>query len=262
MYKHHQESIEIMRDYFAQKPEVIAVVLGGSVPKNCARPDSDIDGMVIITEEAYEQRKKTNTTTETIHGMCTYDEGYFDIKYMTKDYLIDAAKRANEPTRNSFVSSQVLYTIDDSIPEIIAQIEVFQESEYEDKMLSFHSNFWLNYYYFWKSCPIDGFMKLHVVNEIIYSVYRMILQQNKILFPSNRRLEDFVADAKNKPEQIIELAATFITNMDDPSCDAFVNAYLDWTTYNAPEDVSQILTRYTSDYEQWWRVPRPLVGEW
>lgn len=59
-------------------------------------------------------------------------------------------------------------------------------------MLSFYSNFWLNYFYFLKSCPIDGYMKLHVIGEIIYSLYRIILQEKEILFACNRRLEEQV----------------------------------------------------------------------
>lgn len=262
MYKHHEESLQIMLDFFKQKPEVIAVVFGGSVAKGCERPDSDLDAMIIVSDEAYEKRLATNTTTETIDGMCTYEGGYFDVKYMTKSYLKDAAEKGSEPTRNSFLKSRVLYSVDPEIEGYVNRIPVFQVQEYSEKMLSFYSNFWLNYYYFWKSCPIEGYMKLHAANEIIYSLYRMILQENQILFPCNRRLEEFVAKAPKKPENIVALAETFIRNLDTESCDAFVNAYFGFTSYQVPEDISQILSCYTSDFEQWWRVPRPFISEW
>lgn len=262
MLKHHEDSIKIMVDYYKNQPGVIAVILGGSVAKDCARPDSDIDGYIVVSEEIYSKRAKENHTIETLTDMCTYKEGYFDVKYMTKAILKLAAEKASEPTRNSFISSKVLYTQDPEIETIVSQIPVFQEKEFEEKMLSFYSNFWLNTYYFWKGCHPHGYMKIHTVNEIIYSVYRMILQENKILFPSNRRLEEFVDKAPSRPKDIVKLASAFIHNLDDPSCDAFINAYLNWSSFKKPEDVNQILSRYSTDYEQWWRTNRPQMGEW
>lgn len=262
MYQHHEESLKIMTDFFKARPEVIAIVLGGSVAKGCERPDSDLDAMVIITPEAYEARAASNTTTETIGGMCNYRGGYFDIKYMTKEYIQKAAGKGSEPTRNSFLGGRVLYTLDDEIPAIVASIPVFQEGEYDDKMLSFYSNLSLNYDYFWKCCKAEGFMQTHAINEIIYSVYRMILQQNRILFPCNRRLEEFVGSTAHKPENILSLAKALMDKKDDASCDAFVQAFKDWTSYEPPKDYSQILSRYVNDYEQWWHIPRPLVAEW
>lgn len=262
MYTHHKESLQIMLDYFQQKPETIAVVFGGSVAKGCEREDSDLDAIIVVSRDAYEKRAATNTTTETITGMCTYEGGYFDVKYITKEILEETAQKGSEPARNAFVKSRVLYSLDPDIPDIVSRIPVFQEGETADKMLSFYSNLYLNYYYFWKSCPIDGYMKVHAANEIIYSIYRMILQQNKILFPCNRRLEEFIAAAPDKPEQIVELAAAFIKALDDAACDSFVNAFLNWTSYEIPQNNSNVLTRYTQDFEQWWRIPRPLVAEW
>ena len=51
-------------------------------------------------------------------------------------------------------------------------------------------------------------MKLHAVNEVIYSIYRMILQENEILFPSNRRLEEFVEKISEKTARLAGLGKT------------------------------------------------------
>lgn len=46
MYKHHEESLENLKQYFSDREEVIALIFGGSVAKGCERPDSDLDAMV------------------------------------------------------------------------------------------------------------------------------------------------------------------------------------------------------------------------
>ena len=49
MYEHHKRAIENLKKYYEGDPEILGVVLGGSVAKGLERPDSDIDGMVIVT---------------------------------------------------------------------------------------------------------------------------------------------------------------------------------------------------------------------
>lgn len=262
MYKHHEESLERLKEYFSDQEEVIAVIFGGSVAKGCERPDSDLDAMIVITDEAYRRRVENNATAETINGYCTYEGGYFDVKYMTKEFLEDAAVKGSEPARNAFLKSRVLFTKDQDIPGLVEKIPVFQKQEKEEKMLSFYADFWLNYYYFLKSCPIDGYMKLQTVNEVIYSVYRMILQENEILFPSNRRLEEFVEKISEETTRLTSLGRTAAKTQEMADIDAFVGQFLQITSYELPSDISNVLSRYTTDFEQWWRVPRPNVNEW
>lgn len=262
MYKHHEESLERLIRYFSDKEEVIAVIFGGSVAKGCERPDSDLDAMVVITEEAYRLRVESNTTAETIDGYCTYEGGYFDIKYMTKEFLADAAEKGSEPARNAFLGSRVLFTKDEEIPHIVDKIPVFQRQEKEDKMLSFYADFWLNYYYFLKSCPVDGYMKLHAVNEVIYSIYRMILQENEILFPCNRRLEESVEKISGETARLAGLGRISAKTQEMADVEAFVSFFLEITSYEIPENIGNVLSRYTTDFEQWWRVPRPNINEW
>lgn len=262
MYKHHEESLERLKEYFSDKTEVIAVIFGGSVAKGCERIDSDLDAMVVITDEAYEDRVKENKTAETIGGYCTYEGGYFDIKYMTKKFLQEAAEKGSEPARNAFLKSRVLFTRDSEISDLVEKIPIFQSQEKEEKMLSFYADFWLNYYYFLKSCPLDGYMKLHAVNEVLYSIYRMILQEHEILFPCNRRLEEFVADLSEETAALTDLGKRAAQSQQMSDVDAFVDFFKQITTYQEPREIGNVLSQYTKDYEQWWREPRPNINEW
>jgi hypothetical protein len=139
---------------------------------------------------------------------------------------------------------------------------VFQEKEKAEKMLSFYSDFWLNYYYFLKSCPIDGYMLIHSINEIVYSIYRMVLQQNNILFPSNRRLEEFVKGISSESERLVSLGKRFAGSQNMNDGDAFVDYFFKLIDYKFPEDIGVVLSQYTTDFEQWWRNPRPNINEW
>ncbi|MDE7218135.1 MAG: nucleotidyltransferase domain-containing protein [Oscillospiraceae bacterium] len=261
MYTHHKESIEILKKYYKEQG-AIAVILGGSIAKGTERADSDIDAMVVLQPEDHAGKAEAKATAETINGLCTYSGGYFDIKYMTKEYLTDLARRGSEPARNGFLGAKVLFSDDSEIEQIITGIPVFQKAEKEEKLLSFYSDFWLNYYYFLKSCPIDGYMRMRTVAEIIYSLYRMILQENEILFDCNRRLEQQVESISSETAELVERARILETSQMAEDADRFVEKFYEITKYVPPRDLSEVLTTYAKDFQEWWREPRPNINEW
>ncbi len=261
MYKHHSDSLQIMKEYF-YKQDVTALIFGDSVAKGNARQDSDLDAIVIVPDGIYQEKLSTNTTAETISGMCTYEGGYFDIKYKTKQILKETAERGSEPARNAFLGSKVLFSHDPEIEEIVAKIPVFQKDLKEEKLLSFYSDFWLNYFYFLKSCPLDGYMKLHVMGEIIYSLYRIILQENEILFACNRRLEEQVQQISRQTAEFTVLGKKLAMSQNECDADIFVEKFKEISTYIPPENIAEILSSYTKYYEEWWNIKGPFINEW
>jgi len=60
IYPHHEESIQKLIEYFSPNQEVLAIILGGSVAKGLARPDSDIDAEIIVTDAYYARLSAEN----------------------------------------------------------------------------------------------------------------------------------------------------------------------------------------------------------
>ena len=51
---HHEQTIDAFTASQALRPEVLGVVMIGSVARGQERPDSDVDVYLVITDEAYE----------------------------------------------------------------------------------------------------------------------------------------------------------------------------------------------------------------
>ena len=264
MYPHHIESAQKLREYFEEQEGVIAVVLDGSTVKGNARPDSDIDAIIVVTEEKYAELAAQNRLAEVIPGHCTYEGGYFDIKYKTKAILRRAAEHASEPTRNAYVKAQVLCTTDAEIPALVAAIERYPEHTVADKIRCFCANLQLNRGYFLNIVPEDNsYMRAHLAQEIVYSVYRLILIENRALFPCNRRLEETVRACKKRPDDILELGKAFLQEITVERCEAFVQAF--WKQSDLPlnDDVSESCSQYVKYYEDWWLEQNPpFPNEW
>ena len=264
MYPHHIESTQKLRKYFEGQEGVIAIVLDGSTVKGNARPDSDIDAIIVVTEEKYAELAAQNRLAEVIPGHCTYEGGYFDIKYKTKAILRRAAEHASEPTRNAYVKAQVLCTTDAEIPALVAAIERYPEHTVADKIRCFSANLQLNRGYFLNIVPEDNsYMRAHLAQEIVYSVYRLILIENRALFPCNRRLEETVRACKKRPDDILELGRAFLQEITVERCEAFVQAF--WKQSDLPlnDDVSESCSQYVKYYEDWWLEQNPpFPNEW
>ncbi len=89
-------------------------------------------------------------------GHCTYPEGYFDVKYMTKDYITVAAEKASEPTRNSFVKARVLFSSDPEIEDIVALGRAAAEKQDDASIDAF-----VQAYFVWSKYPFPNFNKAY-----------------------------------------------------------------------------------------------------
>lgn len=262
MYMHHEEAIENLINYFNQDKDVIAIVLGGSVAKQCERIDSDIDTMIIVTDEKQKQLAAENRLAECISGHCNYKGGYFDLKYYTKSYLKAIAENGSEPSRNAFLKARCLYTKDKEIDDIIKSISIFQINQKEEKMLSFYSTFNLSYGYLWASSNDNIYLRVKTASDIVLFGFRLLLEENEKLFPCHKSLIKAVEELENKPENIIEKAELLLKNFDETSKTDFVDSILNFIKYQPPEDYAKILTRFVDDSELWWYKDRPNISEW
>jgi len=264
MLKHHEESIRKCIEYFSTNSAVLAVVLGGSVAKGLERPDSDIDAEVIVTDEYYDELRRENRTAESIFGECTYEGGYFDVKYFTKSFLRAAAERGSEPARNQWVKARCLYSRDAEIAELIPRIGVFQESERAEKSDSFYSALWLTYHYFWQVSKDDIYLRLHSAVDIVLFGYRLLLEDNRVLFPCHKSLHIAVAalPGQNKPAGIEAKSDRLLKEMSDEAAADFVDSILSFIEYRSSENLNEVISRYTDDFELWWYNQRPVIAEW
>lgn len=249
VYKHHEESIENMIKHYRENPEIKALFLIGSLATGTARPDSDIDGVAIVSVSYHEQKKNKEGLEEVYYGKCTYEGGYFNIHYMTREDLVNLAKDGTEPMRNMFSCARSLFCDEPDLLELVEKIPVFQKSDAQKKQHGFYCTFKMFYTYFWKSCKPEGYMKLHVADGMIYNLYRLILLENEILFPSMRKLEEYVMRAPNKPENIIEKSHKFMNSLSDEDCLALVESYEAWTSYDYPKDHKIIMNNFSNPYE-------------
>ena len=249
MFKHHEDSIQNMITHYRENSEIKALFLVGSVATETARPDSDLDGVAIVSKAYCDELRNTKGLEEVYRGKCTYEGGYFNIHYMTKEDLERLAEKGSEPMRNMFMSARVLFCDEEGLPDLAKKIPIFQESEAAQKQFKFYCTLKMFYTYFWKVCKPEGYMRFHVANGMIFNLYRLLLLENKILFPSVRKLEEYAERAPNLPDKIIEKCHKFMQSLSDEDCLSLVESYESWTSYDYPKDHNIVMNNFANPLE-------------
>lgn len=92
MYAHHRETIERVTDKLKADPEVLAVIVGGSIAHGFATETSDVDILIVVPEEKYEKRFQDDRLHYFDEVSATYSGGYVDGKYICLDFMKKVAR--------------------------------------------------------------------------------------------------------------------------------------------------------------------------
>ncbi|BCM94350.1 hypothetical protein IAD21_06257 [Abditibacteriota bacterium] len=251
---HHRDTIERVLAQFSIEPEVRAIIVGGSVVKNEARDDSDVDVILIVTEEEYARREATSELAFVDRELATAPTGYVDFKRQTLSFLQDAAQCGSEPTRNAFVSALCLWERDDSseVTRLLPRIARYPEAERQDKINSFMAQLAFNRHYFWREAQRENnaYLMARVQSETVLFGSRLILAHNRVLFPSHKRLKWAIERAPHKPEGFWNLAEAVLADATKENMDAFCDAVEGFTEWNVSVN---LMTRFVEDCETSWR---------
>jgi predicted nucleotidyltransferase len=99
---HHRRAIDRLTDEYRDDKRFNALIIGGSVAKGFARPDSDVDFLIVATDDEFNRRRMQDDLFINRTDLCDYDGGYVDGKIVNHAYLEELADKGNEPSRAAF----------------------------------------------------------------------------------------------------------------------------------------------------------------
>ncbi|MCJ7650566.1 MAG: nucleotidyltransferase domain-containing protein, partial [Candidatus Lokiarchaeota archaeon] len=127
MRPHHQIAIEKFTQFIKEDPKFIALIIGGSIAKGLELEDSDIDGIIIATDEEYKKRKRRNRFLFYDPSYCNYPGGYVEGKIVNLEFLEVVAERGTEPARDAFRGAWIAYSEIPELENLLKQIPIFQK---------------------------------------------------------------------------------------------------------------------------------------
>ncbi len=258
---HHASGIRALTKAMASDPAVLAVIITGSIAKGQQREDSDIDFVLVVTDDEYRKRKANYSLHYSSRAFTTYPGGYVDGKVVTLEYMRAVAQRGNEISRVAFKGAFLAYCKENEIESILPRIPVYQKAEQEEKMVSFQAQ--MEYYKWLFDEAIrrdDKYLRYHCAVNMIHFGCRLILAHNEILYPYHKMLISEVMKAPDKPEHFIDLVNVFLDNVTKPNFMAVFEAVMElgekW-----PLIKEGWAARFVEDSELAWFYRKPYIGD-
>lgn len=260
MREHHAEAIRRLGEHFAGREGYLAVIVGGSVAKGVESEYADIDAMLVVTDEHYEELASRNALGYFSTEFCDYPQGYVDGKIIDRRYLRAAAERGNEPTRAAFTDAVIPYCSDPEIERLVRLIPVYPKQEQAEKIRSFWAQFEAAYWYFGEALKRgDRYLLTHSAADLVLYGGRLILAHNEILFPYHKLFMGELARAPDKPDGLVALIDVLLAGPREETARAFHDAIRDFRPWNDPPEPWNV--RFMRDTELAWLEGEPYVGD-
>jgi predicted nucleotidyltransferase len=261
MEQHHQATIDRLTETFHDDPRYIALIIGGSVAKGLARPDSDVDFILVAAQEVMSKATRPDELFYFDQEIAAYDGGYVDGKIYDLPFLRELAEHGSEVARSAFIGAWVAFSRDDEIYELVKRIPVYSEAERDAKIKTFYGQlFIVNWFISEAEKRNNKYLLYHATSELVLYGSRLILAYNRILYPYHKWMLNAVSQAKDKPERFEERINELLENPCKETAQAFVDCINDFHDWGVSTDESVI--HFMREREWNWRGRRTPLEDW
>ena len=257
----HQRVIDRLIALFKDDPRFPAMIIGGSVAKERALPDSDVDILLIVSAEEYARRVANNDFWYVNREICDYPGGYVEGKVVDLQFLQDAADHGSEPARAAFFKAFVGYSRIPELETVLQRIPVYQDQEQHEKLISFYSQIVVaNWLVREAEKRKDAYLMTQAVAQMTLYGGRLLLAYNRILYPYHKWLTYELRHIENKPANFIELMEQLLDQPNKEHAQAFCDCLSTFQDWGVSYD--QVIVRFFHDTEWNWRDGRAPLQDW
>ncbi len=254
MLDHHKKTIENLIDHLKEDPRFPAMIIAGSVAKGRAKENSDVDFMLVATDEEFRERQSSARLHFTADDLCespTYSDG----KVINLQFLRDVARRGSEPARAAFLDAFIGYSRNPEVETLLQQIPVYQVAEQQEKMISFYSQVIVHQWYVGEAEKRqDAYLIRRSAADLVLFAGRLILAHNQMLYPYHKWFIHQLQNAPDKPDNFLDLADRLLKQPSKQNADLLtecVLAFKDWP--KPPHGNDGVCARFFEDSEWNWK---------
>jgi len=258
---HHQRAIDRLTDAYRDDPCFRGLIIGGSVAKGYAREDSDVDFLIIATDDVFERRLAARDLFINRTDLCDYNGGSVDGKVINLAYLADVAKKGNEPSRAAFEGAFVAYSHLSNLDALLQRIPVYPEAGHDERIKAFYSMAFMQHWLIQEAQRHGNRYTLtRAASQLALFTGRLLLAHNRRLFPYHKWLPRVLESVPEKPA---DLMVCFNDLLDEPSSDHAtalferVRVFKDWGVSDL-----EAYTWFMTDVEWSWMSEGTPMEDW
>lgn len=252
IYDNHQKSIAYITKKFSGDPDVLALLISGSIAHGFNTEKSDVDINIVVGNDYFETKKKAKALTYGESAENFYTGGYYDGKYITLDFLNSVAEHGNEPSRFALHDSLIAFDKTGRVKEIMERIARYPSERVHESALRFLSQFEGWKWYCGEALRKEDAYLLDVsVLKLILFGGRLILLHNKLFFPYHKWFLKVLERAPEKPDGLIACIQVLMKERSKENIDIFYNIIMNYYDWAEGQEYSWS-SYFVSDIEHNW----------
>lgn len=215
MYAHHERAIAHATALLRADPEVRALLLGGSIAHGYESESSDVDLLIVVSDDAWKRRMAESRTQWATGEGCDWPGGYAEGKYVCPHFLAEVARAGSEPARFAFQDARVLFSDVADLDATLRAIAGYPAEEKADRIRRFHAQLEAWHWYGHEALKRGDryLLGLAVARTTLFGG-RMLLAHNERLFPYHKWFLRVLGDAPDRPADLMQRIAAL---HEDPS---------------------------------------------
>jgi predicted nucleotidyltransferase len=254
MYQHHKEGIDKFTEKMTDDKEVLAVIIGGSIAHGFATEKSDIDVMLVVSDEDFKKRMQISSV------QFLDKENHIDGKYISVEFMLKVEKMGSEATRYAFEGAFITYSKLEGLDQLIKNIQRYPKEMKQDKINRFYAQFSAWKWYCKDAIKHNNMYLLnHAISNLVLFGGRLILAYNEVLYPYHKWFLRVLGNAPKKPENIVELINNLVENRRIEDVQKFVQVIEDFSEWSNSEVRWPNIFLYDSEWN--WMEGKPPIAD-
>lgn len=205
MEAHHSKAIDDFLAKYAARDEFVAILLVGSLAHGFAKVSSDIDIILVATEDEYQRQEREKHLAFSLWDICTYPGGYIDCKVVSLASLDQVAERGSDPARYAFKDATVLFSRTEALDSVLKRVTRFPIEQKAAREHRFICQVLAWKWYMSQAEENKNAYLVHLATQkLALFASRVILNRNEALYPYHKWLLAETKKAPIKPEGFLE----------------------------------------------------------
>jgi len=256
----HERLIARACERFSPDPDLLALVVGGSVAHGLASPESDLDLMLVYSDAAAAARHEQGELAIFDDTLADYEGGYLDAKVISPAFIDEVARHGSEPARWAFEDAFVAFSRVEGMEERIAAAAAYPEQEREEKLRDFVAHVMLME---WFMCEAerrsDRYLASFAGSRLALYAGRTVLALNRLLYPHHKWFLWQLERAPSKPDGLLEQIDAVLATPTSETASELASNVTAFSALDLP--MSEAVSRFIRRSEWNWRDGDPPLED-
>lgn len=215
MFEHHRQTIGNLKEHFTKSDRYLAFIVNGSVARGEAREDSDVDFLLVVNEHHYKELSAANALLIEANEYCAPPCSEANGVVTAKSALREIKDQGNEIAKWAFHEARIIFSKDGDIDRLIQEIPRYPEEGRTRRMESYYSQIFHHFSFFeFAYYSQNKYLLYETATKMILAAGRLILADNRILYPNRKR---FFSELKKAPQKPAEICEALLSFLDEPT---------------------------------------------